>query len=249
MATWDPKRSIDLLLARLVARLCWWLAAAYGTLTVIRIFGGLATGMRPSSLVLLNAAMTATAIGSALLIRTNRHHPGMSEVGWSIAILGLALWNFVGLFLDGNPLRVASFFAILPLAGLFSPHLWIFRSLVALLLAFILGACFYLKPSPFLMGYLFASTLVCLVFAVFVHRIMATLLARVVTLLERLQASRAEVQELSGLLPLCAWCHKIRDDQGYWGKLDGYIESRTKAQFTHSACPECLAKLMEERTL
>lgn len=56
----------------------------------------------------------------------------------------------------------------------------------------------------------------------------------------------AEVHELSGLLPICAWCKKVRDDHGYWGKIEDYIEGRTKAQFTHSICPDCKARALGE---
>lgn len=57
-----------------------------------------------------------------------------------------------------------------------------------------------------------------------------------------------EVGELKGLLPVCAWCHKVRDDQGYWGQLESYIEARTQASFTHGICPECQARVMVERS-
>ncbi len=56
-----------------------------------------------------------------------------------------------------------------------------------------------------------------------------------------------EVGELKGLLPVCAWCHKVRDDQGYWGQLETYIEARTHASFTHGICPDCQVTVMAER--
>lgn len=65
-----------------------------------------------------------------------------------------------------------------------------------------------------------------------------------------LELNRAleEVGELKGLLPVCAWCHKVRDDQGYWGQLETYIEARTHASFTHGICPDCQAKVLAERS-
>ncbi len=56
-----------------------------------------------------------------------------------------------------------------------------------------------------------------------------------------------EVGKLKGLLPVCAWCHKVRDDQGYWSQLETYIEARTHASFTHGICPDCQVKVMEDR--
>ena len=62
-------------------------------------------------------------------------------------------------------------------------------------------------------------------------------------LLEDLQAALQEIRTLSGILPICAHCKKIRDDEGYWNRLEDYIESHSQAQLTHGVCPEC-AKLL-----
>ena len=59
------------------------------------------------------------------------------------------------------------------------------------------------------------------------------------TLFRQLQASLAEVQLLNGLLPICASCKKVRDDQGYWTQVEVYVHERTNAEFTHGICPEC----------
>lgn len=55
-----------------------------------------------------------------------------------------------------------------------------------------------------------------------------------------LQAALAKVKTLSGLLPICAWCKKIRDDDGYWNDLHSYVAAHSDAQFTHGICPDCL---------
>jgi hypothetical protein len=47
------------------------------------------------------------------------------------------------------------------------------------------------------------------------------------------------VQTLSGMLPICAWCKKVRDDAGYWTQIERYVTSRSKAEFTHCICPAC----------
>lgn len=51
-----------------------------------------------------------------------------------------------------------------------------------------------------------------------------------------------EVKQLSGLLPICAWCKKIRDDQNHWQSVENYLISKTDTKFTHGICPECYAK-------
>lgn len=69
-------------------------------------------------------------------------------------------------------------------------------------------------------------------------------------LLERKNAELEEalhkVQLLSGLLPICMMCKKIRDDQGYWNQLENYISQHSDARFSHGYCPECFEKHMVE---
>ena len=65
-------------------------------------------------------------------------------------------------------------------------------------------------------------------------------------LIGELTRSMAEIRQLSGLLPICAWCKKIRDDQGYWAQVESYFSSRTGVMFSHSVCPECAERLRQE---
>lgn len=63
------------------------------------------------------------------------------------------------------------------------------------------------------------------------------------TLIADLQKALKEVKTLSGLLPICASCKKIRDDKGYWNQIETYIQEHSGAEFSHSLCPECAKKL------
>lgn len=65
-------------------------------------------------------------------------------------------------------------------------------------------------------------------------------------LILELQEALARVKTLSGLIPICASCKKIRDDQGYWNQLETYIQEHSEAEFSHSICPECMKKLYPE---
>lgn len=58
-----------------------------------------------------------------------------------------------------------------------------------------------------------------------------------------LKDALARINALQGLLPICAWCRKIRDGNGRWKQLEEYIEEHTSAEFTHSICPECKQKM------
>lgn len=59
-------------------------------------------------------------------------------------------------------------------------------------------------------------------------------------LIAELKEALEKIRTLKGLLPMCAWCNKIRDDQGYWKKVEEYIQEHSEAVFTHGICPECL---------
>jgi hypothetical protein len=54
-----------------------------------------------------------------------------------------------------------------------------------------------------------------------------------------LQESLAKVKILSGLIPICAWCKKVRNDEGYWQQVEAYIAEHSEATFTHGICQEC----------
>jgi transcriptional regulator with GAF, ATPase, and Fis domain len=67
-------------------------------------------------------------------------------------------------------------------------------------------------------------------------------------LIKELKEALANVKTLRGLLPICSSCKKVRDDQGYWKRIESYIQSRSDAEFTHGICPECMEKLYPEFT-
>lgn len=62
-------------------------------------------------------------------------------------------------------------------------------------------------------------------------------------LIEELKSAIAQIRTLSGLLPICAACKNIRDDKGYWNKLEQYIQKHSEAEFTHGICPDCAKRL------
>jgi len=63
---------------------------------------------------------------------------------------------------------------------------------------------------------------------------------------DNLQVALAKVKTLSGLLPICAHCKKIRDDKGYWNQIEAYIRDHSEADFSHSICPECAKNFYPE---
>jgi K+-sensing histidine kinase KdpD len=89
-------------------------------------------------------------------------------------------------------------------------------------------------------------------FAEMVHRIatsrrnQARMLDEQRKLIQSLEEARENIKVLSGLLPICSSCKKIRDSEGYWEQIEQYIRSHSEAEFSHGICPECMKKLYPE---
>jgi GAF domain-containing protein len=61
-------------------------------------------------------------------------------------------------------------------------------------------------------------------------------------LIQELQAAKVKIETLEGMVPMCAWCKRVRDDRGYWEQVETYISKLSGAYTTSSICPECLHK-------
>ncbi len=69
------------------------------------------------------------------------------------------------------------------------------------------------------------------------------------TLTERvaeLEHALSQVNQLEGMLPICSYCKKIRDDHNYWQKVENYISDHTNVQFSHGICPDCYERVIRE---
>ena len=60
---------------------------------------------------------------------------------------------------------------------------------------------------------------------------------------QALRDALSQIKTLSGLIPICASCKKIRDDKGYWNQLEAFIQEHSEAEFSHGFCPDCMKKL------
>lgn len=63
---------------------------------------------------------------------------------------------------------------------------------------------------------------------------------------DELEDALRRVRQLQGLLPICAYCKRIRDDRNYWNQVETYLADHTDVRFSHGICPTCLEKVMEE---
>jgi PAS domain S-box-containing protein len=61
-------------------------------------------------------------------------------------------------------------------------------------------------------------------------------------LIGELEAALQEVKTLQGIIPICSYCKKIRDDSGYWSQVESYLQKQTAAEFSHGICPDCVEK-------
>jgi ligand-binding sensor domain-containing protein len=104
---------------------------------------------------------------------------------------------------------------------------------------------FYLAPRFYQTGWFYALLVALLGLLFFAgHRIrIHHLKQREKVLARRVQEEMSKVKYLRGLLPICSSCKNIRDDQGYWAKIESYISKNTDADLTHSICPDCAQDL------
>jgi sigma-B regulation protein RsbU (phosphoserine phosphatase) len=61
---------------------------------------------------------------------------------------------------------------------------------------------------------------------------------------KKLEAALAQINHLQGILPICSYCKRVRDDQNYWQQVEQYISAHTEAQFSHGICPDCYDRVV-----
>jgi response regulator RpfG family c-di-GMP phosphodiesterase len=65
--------------------------------------------------------------------------------------------------------------------------------------------------------------------------------------IKELEAAQAHIQTLQGILPICAYCKKIRDDKQYWQQVETYVSDHSQVQFSHAICPDCYKKHVQPK--
>jgi phosphoserine phosphatase RsbU/P len=64
--------------------------------------------------------------------------------------------------------------------------------------------------------------------------------------LRHLEEAMARVNQLQGLLPICCYCKKVRDDQNYWHQVENYVARHVEVRFSHGVCPDCIGRLRQD---
>lgn len=168
-----------------------------------------------------------------------------------IIILGLFCNTLV--FLDtttsGFSLWFASLFFVFP--GVFiTPGMGFRHSILAMFFTplFFNFLYFLFKPfqiSDFLFYNIFLGGMV-IVYIFTAYLVEQSIRKNYITMV-RLQDSKEEVDRLTGLLPICSHCKKIRDDKGYWQRVETYIQAHSQAIFSHGMCPACMEEIYGDK--
>jgi hypothetical protein len=167
----------------------------------------------------------------AFVCATKKHEPAF-VVAAILAILLLLAAYITGGIRNYGPL----WFFVFPLAALvlLGPMKGSIASLAPIVAALLLQ----FQPFSRIMRTSYDPVFICIHTASY-------LVVFLLALSYELQKERAkkEIRELRGLLPICSSCKRIRDDQGYWNQIEDYIQKRSKAQFSHGLCSECMTRL------
>jgi hypothetical protein len=198
--------------------------------------GAQKTADRPRQVKLMLAVVVAHAVGLVLFIRYAQASSarmvfnGLIWGGLSMA----SAWNFrhARPMFWNSPVAPASAFL---LHGIFHA--------VRVLLAVVFGSLGLAEVIDTLqiVGDLEVSFFMV---ALFVSLLIAHLQLRN----EELNSAHAELETLSGLLPICAWCKKVRGDDGYWQQVEDYFASRSQIEFTHGMCADCFKEQKAKKT-
>jgi len=117
-----------------------------------------------------------------------------------------------------------------------STILSVFASIISFLMLFItnlvIGRELTLASS-------FLAVIIPLIIAPISSYVLLGLLSKLKKANEELEKALEEVKELSGMLPICASCKKVRDDNGYWNQVEEYLSKKTDLKFSHGLCPIC----------
>ncbi|MFZ5586992.1 MAG: hypothetical protein ACOZHQ_13815 [Thermodesulfobacteriota bacterium] len=183
-------------------------------------------------------ALTLTALGAGLLLFTF----AWPNVGARVVVISLVVGGYC--LVQAVMLGRWSTSAI---GGLNRP---LFVSYVVLGLVFMLRSAYSAFWEPRMQDFMQAGLIHGLTFMAFILGAFLILTGLVFLGIQRLETearrARAEVRQLSGLLPICAACKRIRDDRGYWHQVEAYVKAHSAADFTHGICPECVRRLYPE---
>lgn len=188
---------------------------------------------------------------------------GLSAIAWAAMVKrhpGHFVSRRVTVIISDLTLTAFGTYTLGPLGASFYPlYLWIivgngmrygppylYAAMATGLVTFgaaVLGNEYWRQQIEIALG-LWLGMLVLPLFYLTLTRRLHTLNAQLEAHVTELQDALAHVKQLQGIIPICAHCKKVRDDQNYWQSVERYIASHSEAQFTHGICPDCFEKVL-----
>ena len=178
---------------------------------------------------------------------------------WIVA-LGYGLFFGVSFYTGGIESPSLTWSLAVPIVatlicGIRSGLVWLILVLAKLILFYVFstqGIVFeqeFSDPAHYQLAYVITITGIC-VFMFLLAAVSEMFKNRYLNQLEQINARLNEALErvkiLKGLIPICAWCKKVRDDKGFWGQVETYLNTQLDAKFSHGICPDCEAKQTRE---
>lgn len=245
--------------------LLFWMVAAWVMLVADILFA--ARPFLPDMIGRILPTVLVTVGHAALFVgaRVHANQPAPQRLGWAIvAFHAVALILFYTLAPDSVWRRVTNglvwaTLALLAYQGLRMSPAVFWRPLTAPAKVFLAHAIFHLFRTIMSVAAINSDSSTLRVMldiigdlevsffmvAIFVGLLLAHLQQRN----QQLTQALSEVETLTGLLPICAWCKKVRDDDGYWRQVDDYFRRRSQIRFTHGMCSDCSGKFREDENL
>lgn len=228
--------------AVIFTRLTWWIVILLAA--VFSVMDNYFFGNNAGLVLKLRIGLVLLA-GMMIFISHNDKFKHFMDWNGFIFVFFLSLFCNILIILDtteGFSLWFASLFFVFP--GVFCTAGLGFRySFFAMgIIPIIFNAMVLVNGSALLNDLLYYNIFLggMLLIYTFLAYLVENILRKNYIAMEQLKISMDEVRQLSGLLPICAKCKKIRNDEGYWQQVETYIQAHTKATFSHGLCPACL---------
>ena len=225
-----------------MSRLAYGAALMVGGLSLTQ----LALPRLPRIMSVLSLLLAGMFLLIAVLLPRTRPSSALLDRTWALMMLMLGVLMLLRVWLDPDPLRAYLILPLLPLGGAFIRSRRVILVLVPCLLGLVVAAWCHAQPGCYRPELMVPNALVFALAGLFVHRIFSLLVRHTQGRIRRLARARHQIQRLEDLVPICAQCKRVRNDEGYWQQVEAFMAERRVASFSHGLCPACLAKARAE---
>lgn len=204
------------------------------------------------------AALTTAAVATLLIQGCTALYgwrrpfpPQLAHAIGTLLLATLIVNSVLHLSLSGEEKQASNLALIIVSAGCFLLSVsWWLAVVVSCIVSWALISYVYI-PSPDWIHFGFMH-FICLTLSAIVMQVRRKSIVANETLhiadiarVQTLEAALRDIEVLEGMIPICAWCKKIRDDEGFWSEVESYVSRKTRATFSHGLCPTCEDKHFE----